>query len=58
MGTCHDTHEEANCFICSECGGRMAGWTEDEQSIRANAPAYCPNCGRKVVEEEDADDDE
>ena len=49
---CHDTHEEAECFICSECGGRFNGWTEDDGGIRYCSPAFCPNCGAAVEEQD------
>lgn len=39
-------------FECSECGGLGdsvdAGWNGEKR--RKDTPAYCPNCGAKVVE--------
>lgn len=49
-GTCHDMHEDDGYFKCSECGGRMHGWTEDDSAIWFSRPRFCPNCGRRIVE--------
>lgn len=45
-GTCKDTGRY--CFTCSECG-----WTANEPHhiLGGFWPYYCPNCGRKVVDE-------
>ena len=50
-GTCHDMYEDDGYFKCSECGGRMHGWTEDDSAIWFSKPNFCPNCGAKVVDE-------
>ena len=47
-GECHDMYEDDGYFKCSECGGRMHGWTEDDSAIWFSTPHFCPNCGRKV----------
>lgn len=43
--TCRNLRECGDDFTCSECGYRL-GYTNIEF-------AYCPNCGAKVVEDED-----
>ena len=50
-GTCHNAMPllpsgmpYPDSWMCSECGGRMDG-------IILETGSYCPNCGRKVVEE-------
>lgn len=47
-GECHDMYEDDGYFKCSECGGRMHGWTEDDSAIWFSTPHFCPNCGKKV----------
>lgn len=45
-GTCKDVGRY--CFSCSECG-----WVANEPHhvLGGFWPNYCPNCGRKVVED-------
>ena len=45
-GECTDTGRY--CFTCSECG-----WAANEphHALGGFWPTYCPNCGRKVVDE-------
>lgn len=59
QGTCHDTDDDEDRFVCSECGcssyiatvhmefdeagNKTDGWMD------LNTPFFCPNCGRKVV---------
>ena len=50
-GTCHNAMPllssgmpYPDSWMCSECGGRMDG-------IILETGSYCPNCGRKVVEQ-------
>lgn len=41
-GTCHDAAgKQMKFFACSVCGG----------TIERKHPRFCPNCGRKVVDE-------
>lgn len=55
--TCINVTPYAGKFLCSKCGCTFD--TEDEDLIEprfwvdgvAAYPSYCPNCGRKVVEE-------
>ena len=56
-GTCHDEGDPGD-FCCSECGVRMFTDTSDTYTMIAadertiiKRPNYCPNCGRKVVDE-------
>lgn len=57
VGTCHDVGDLSD-FCCSECGIRMYIDTGDTYTMIADDgctiikhPNYCPNCGRKVVDE-------
>ena len=49
-GTCHDVGRY--CFTCSECGHTTS---EPHHMFNRNdpnvMPNFCPNCGRKVVDE-------
>jgi DNA-directed RNA polymerase subunit RPC12/RpoP len=56
-GTCHDEGDPSD-FCCSECGMRMFTEANDTYTMIAadertiiKRPNYCPNCGRKVVDE-------
>ena len=56
-GTCHDEGDPGD-FCCSECGVRMFTDTSDtytmiaaDESTIIKRPNYCPNCGRKVVDD-------
>lgn len=42
-------------FKCSECG--YNGWTKWAKDGMDRVPNYCPNCGAKVVEDEDGSGD-
>ena len=55
--TCHDEGDPGD-FCCSACGVRMFTDTSDTYTMIASDgrtiikhPNYCPNCGRKVVDE-------
>lgn len=55
--TCHDEGDPSD-FCCSECGVRMFTNTSDTYTMIASDgrtiikhPNYCPNCGRKVVDD-------
>ena len=43
--TCHNVAGMDDVFECSACGGRYISW-----ELRRWA-RYCPDCGRKVVDE-------
>lgn len=49
-GTCHNDAPEYLDFLCSECGfvHYHSDANDDEEG---NGWSYCPNCGRKVVDE-------
>lgn len=56
-GTCKDEGDPGD-FCCSECGMRMFTDTNDTYMMIASDertiikhPNFCPNCGRKVVDE-------
>jgi len=54
-GTCHDKGNIER-FICSECGCRLDLQDDDWEATMwldeaAMVPNYCPNCGRRVVDE-------
>ena len=54
-GTCHDKGNIER-FICSECGCRLDLQDDDWEATMwldeaAMVPNFCPNCGRKVVDE-------
>ena len=44
--TCHNVSKWVNVFECSECGFDYDFITEPYQG-----PNFCPNCGKKVVDE-------
>jgi len=44
--TCHNVSKWVNVFECSECGFDYDFVTEPYQG-----PNFCPNCGKKVVDE-------
>lgn len=56
-GTCHDSNRRFNAWQCSECGATLLLMFDDcgepTYSVGgfADMPRYCPNCGRKVVDE-------
>ena len=53
-GTCRNSEEVKNLwFCCSECGCDLEYVVCGEPISEAlpDGPRYCPNCGRKVVEE-------
>lgn len=56
-GTCHDKCSRFNAWVCSECGATVLlmfdDFDEPSYSVDgiADVPHYCPNCGRKVVDE-------
>lgn len=49
QGTCHNNSYriDESRFHCSEC--EFGCWVRDVADGRDKLPAYCPNCGRKVV---------
>lgn len=54
-GTCRDKGNIER-FICSECGCRLDLQDDDWEATMwldgaATVPNFCPNCGRKVVDE-------
>ena len=54
-GTCHDKGNIER-FICSECGCRLDLQDDDWEATMwldgaAMVPNFCPNCGRRVVDE-------
>lgn len=55
-GTCHDVGDPSD-FCCSECGTRMFTNTDDTYTMIDSLgniieqPSFCPNCGRKVMDE-------
>lgn len=54
-GTCHDKGNIER-FICSECGCRLDLQDDDWEPTMwldgaAMVPNFCPNCGRRVVDE-------
>ena len=50
-GTCHTTTpSDAWCFACSECGKSFPRH-ELRRAHNHGEINYCPNCGRKVVDE-------
>lgn len=56
-GTCRDKNRRFNTWECSECGATVLLMFDDfgEPSYCvdgvADVPRYCPNCGRRVVEQ-------
>lgn len=57
--TCHDEGDPSD-FCCSECGVRMFTNTSDTYTMIASDgrtiikhPNYCPNCGRRIVDEKE-----
>lgn len=55
IGTLHPV----DSFICEKCGIRLEDWVElkedpDDGGISCHEYEFrfCPNCGRKIVEEE------
>ncbi len=56
-GECHDSNNRFNAWQCSECGATVLlmfdDFDEPTYSVNGSAdvPKYCPNCGRKVVDE-------
>ncbi len=53
-GFCYDVCEDAECFICSACGGGFIGWTVDGEPRRSK-PRFCPCCGMRVYEDHEAE---
>jgi len=55
-GTCHNEGDSSD-FCCSECGVRMFTESDDTYTMIDSLgniieqPSFCPNCGRKVVDE-------
>lgn len=56
-GTCKDACNRFNAWVCSECGATLLlmfdDYGEPSYSVDgvADVPHFCPNCGRKVVNE-------
>lgn len=56
-GECRDSNNRFNAWQCSECGATVLlmfdDFDEPTYSVGgvAEVPKYCPNCGRKVVDE-------
>lgn len=50
-GTCKNVgyYIDSTRFKCSACG--YNGWTKYAAYGKDMVPRYCPNCGRKVVDE-------
>lgn len=48
--TCRNVSGDQNRFECSECGFEMPTWDGDGGWM---AFYFCPNCGAKVVSDED-----
>ena len=51
-GSCRNDgcYMDSTRFKCSEC--EYNGWVKWAADGRDRVPSYCPNCGRKVVSDE------
>lgn len=54
--TCTNESASGKYFKCSECGAELMQVTPGWVALVSGMVNYCPNCGARVVDEEDNDD--
>lgn len=54
--TCINESASGKYFKCSECGAELMQITPGWVALVSGRVNYCPNCGARVVDEEDNDD--
>lgn len=53
--TCINESASGKYFKCSECGAELMQITPGWVALVSGRVNYCPNCGARVVDEEDND---